>query len=144
MGREVQPKLEQRRYSALQALASGRVWHLILTYFGLEIGVYALSSWAPQLVKSLSSRYSNSMIGLLVTIPNLVGLVAMILVSRSSDRRLERRFHVAIPAIMAGIALALLGTTRSRLYSVTLLTLPSLRLAFTASSVLSGHCPASF
>jgi len=50
-------------------------------------------------------------------IPNLVGLVAMILVSRSSDRRLERRYHVAIPAIMAGTALVLLGTARSPFYS---------------------------
>jgi ACS family tartrate transporter-like MFS transporter len=28
--REEQQKLEHRRYSALQALASGRVWHLVL------------------------------------------------------------------------------------------------------------------
>jgi ACS family tartrate transporter-like MFS transporter len=62
------------------------------------------------------------MVGFLLTIPNLVGLAAMIFVSRSSDRTLERRYHVAIPAIMAGIALALLGTTRSPFYSVTLLT----------------------
>jgi MFS transporter, ACS family, tartrate transporter len=30
--------LEQRQYSALQALASGRVWHLALAYFGMMIG----------------------------------------------------------------------------------------------------------
>ncbi len=121
--REEHQKLGQHNYSALQALANGRVWHLVLTYFGLTIGVSALNSWAPQLVKSLSIRYSNSMVGLLLTIPNLVGLAAMIFVSRSSDRTLERRYHVAIPAIMAGLALALLGTTRSPFYSVALLTL---------------------
>src|SRR5438132_10404801 len=71
LGREEQQKLEQRRYSALQALASRRVWHLVLIYFGMTIGTWTLNSWAPQLVKSLSSRYSNSIIGLLVTIPNL-------------------------------------------------------------------------
>jgi len=123
LGREEQQKLEQRRYSALQALASGRVWHLVLIYFGMTIGTWTLNSWAPQLVKSLSSRYSNSMVGLLLMIPNLVGLVAMILVSRSSDRRLERRYHVAIPAIMAGTALVLLGTARFPFYSVALLCL---------------------
>ena len=123
LGREEQQKLEQRRYSALQALASGRVWHLVLTYFGMTIGLYALTSWAPQLVKSLSSLYSNTMVGLLVAIPNLVALAAMIFVSRSSDRTLERRYHVAIPALMAGTALALLGTTRSPFYSVALLCL---------------------
>jgi len=121
--REERQKLEQRRYSTLQALSSGRVWHLVLTYFGMTMGNYALQSWAPQLVKSLSSDYSNSTIGLVVTIPNLVGLAAMILVSHNSDRRLERRYHVAIPAIMAGTALLLLGTTRSLFNSVALLCL---------------------
>jgi len=120
--REEQQKLQQRQYSVLQALASGRVWHLILIYFGLTIGTSALTSWAPQLVKSLSSRYSNSEVGLLLTIPNMVGLAAMILISRSSDRKLERRCHVAFPAIMAGMALVLLGATRSPFYSVILLT----------------------
>jgi MFS transporter, ACS family, tartrate transporter len=120
--REEQRKLQQRQYSALQALASGRVWYLVLTYFGLTLGISAMSSWAPQLLKSLSNRYSSSEIGLLLTIPNLVGLATMILISRSSDRMLERRYHVAIPAIMAGLALGLLGTTRSPFYSVTLLT----------------------
>src|SRR6266478_2320792 len=134
LGREEQQKLGHRGYSALQALASGRVWHLILTYFGMTLGVWTLISWSPQLVKSLSSRYSNSMVGLLLTIPNLVGLAAMILVSGSSDRRLERRYHVAIPAIMAGTALVLLGATRSPFYSLTL-------LSFLAAGVYSYSGP---
>ena len=119
---EEQQKLVRRRYSVLQALASGRLWHLVFVYSGLVLGVNALQSWGPQLLKSLSRDYSNSMVGLLLTIPNLVGLAAMILVSRSSDRRLERRYHVAIPGILAAAALVLLGTTRSPFYSVTLLT----------------------
>jgi len=128
LGREEQQKLEQRQYSALQALASGRVWYLVLTYFGLTLGISAMSSWAPQLVKSLSNRYSSSEVGLWLTIPNLVGLATMILISRSSDRALERRYHVAIPAIMAGLALGLLGITRSPFYSVILLTLLAIGL----------------
>jgi MFS family permease len=134
LGREEQQKLEQRRYSALQALASGRVWHLVLIYFGMTTGNYALQSWTPQLVKSLSSFYSNSMIGLLVTIPNLVGMAAMIIVSRSSDRKLERRYHVAIPAIVAAGALVLLGATRSPFYSLIL-------LSFLAAGVYSYFGP---
>ena len=105
----------------LQALASGRVWHLVFVYSGLVLGVNTLQSWGPQLLKSLSGRYSNSMVGLLLTIPNLAGLAAMILVSRSSDRRLERRYHVAVPGIVAAAALVLLSTTRSPFYSVTVL-----------------------
>jgi ACS family tartrate transporter-like MFS transporter len=121
--REERQKLQQRQYSTFQALGSGRVWHLVLIYFGIMVGHYTLHSWVPQLVKSLSSRYSNSIIGLLLAVPNLVAVVAMIFVSRSSDHRLERRYHVAIPAILAGTALVLLGTARSPFYSVALLCL---------------------
>jgi ACS family tartrate transporter-like MFS transporter len=131
---EEQQKLELHQYSALQSLASGRVWHLALAYFGMMIGNYALQSWTPQLVKSLSSLYSNSMIGYLVTIPNLVGLAAMIIVSRSSDSKLERRYHVAIPAMAAAGALVLLGATRSPFYSVIL-------LSFLAAGVYSYFGP---
>ena len=121
--REEQQKFTRRSYSVLQALASGRVWVLVLIYFGITVAIYALNSWAPQLVRSLSSLYSNSTIALLVMIPSLVGLAAMILVSRSSDRTLERRYHVAIPALATGTALVLLGTSPSAFLSVALLCL---------------------
>ena len=123
LGREERQKLEEHPHSLFQVLVGGRAWHLVLIYSGMMIGQYALTSWAPQLVKSLSPRYSNSMVGLLVAIPYLLGLAAMILVSWSSDRKLERRYHAAIPALMGGVGLLLLGTTRSPAYSVTLLTL---------------------
>jgi ACS family tartrate transporter-like MFS transporter len=53
-------------------------------------------------------------------VPHLAGLMAMILVSRSSDRRMERRFHAAIPLMVGGIALLLLGSTNSLLPSIAL------------------------
>ena len=43
-------------------------------------------------------------------IPYLVSLPVMILVARSSDRRLERRYHAAVPLAIAAAALVLLGT----------------------------------
>jgi ACS family tartrate transporter-like MFS transporter len=76
------------------------------------------------LLRPHTSHYSQfSCYSPLVMIPSLVGLPAMILVSRSSDRRLERRYHVAIPAIVGAAALVLLGTTRSPFYSAALLCL---------------------
>ena len=126
--REEVEKLKQRQYSVLQALTSGRVWHLVLIYSGMMMGRYTMSFWVPQIVQVLSGRYSNSVVGLLVMIPSLAGLAAMIPVSRSSDRRQERKYHVAIPAIIAGVALALLGTTRSPFLAVTLLSLVEVSL----------------
>ena len=51
---EQQIRLKQR-VSPLEALMSRRVWHLASIGFTLNIGMYSLSFWMPQLVKSLSS-----------------------------------------------------------------------------------------
>jgi ACS family tartrate transporter-like MFS transporter len=118
--REEKEKLQQRHYSAVQALTNGRVWWLASIYFFFLIALYTMSYWLPQLVQSLSGLYSSSLVGVLVMIPNLAGLAGMILVSRNSDRTLERRRHAAIPAIAAGVAMALLGTTRSPFNTVAL------------------------
>jgi ACS family tartrate transporter-like MFS transporter len=119
--REEEQKQGRRQISAIQALANGRVWHLTCISFTLIIGFYSVNFWMPQVVKSLSSRYSNTLVGFLIMIPYLAGLLAMVLVSRSSDRRLERRYHAAIPVIVGGIALMLLGTTSSPFFSIALL-----------------------
>jgi len=62
----------------------------------MMIGSYTLSFYMPQFVRGLSSDYSNSLVGYLVMIPYLAALAGMILVSRSSDHRMERRYHAAI------------------------------------------------
>jgi MFS transporter, ACS family, tartrate transporter len=121
--REELQKLQSHHMSAAQALTNRRVWQLGLTALAWDIGLYWMSFWMPQLLKSLSSLYSNTLVGFLVVIPQLVGLVGMVLVSRSSDRSLERRFHTAIPAIIGGTALLLLTTTHSPIASIVLLSL---------------------
>ena len=116
------------RDHSLRDAFTGRVWHLVLIYLGMMVGRYTISSWAPQIVKSLSAASSNSFVGVLLTIPNLVGLAAMILISRSSDRRLERKYHVAIPAATAACALGVLSVTHSPFVAVALLSLVEIGL----------------
>src|SRR5215470_16536765 len=91
-----------REISAARTLVHGRVWHLAIAALATGAAFYPVFFWMPQIVKGLSDRVSNTAIGFLVMIPNLLGFFAMILVSRSSDRRLERRWHVGIAAIIAG------------------------------------------
>jgi len=126
LAREEREKLASHKISAVQAVMNKRVWHLGLIGFTLNIGMYAISFWMPQLVKSVSSGYSNSFIGLLVMIPHLVALPVMVLISRSSDRKQERRYHAAIPAMAAGIALASLGATQSMFPTIVLLSFAAL------------------
>jgi ACS family tartrate transporter-like MFS transporter len=121
--REEQQKREKHNISAGGALAHGRVWHLAVIYFSIALALYAVGFWMPQIIKSLSARYSNTLVGLLTVIPYLAGLLTMVTVSRSSDRRHERRFHAAIPLAVGAVALFLLGSARSPLASIVLLAL---------------------
>ena len=121
--REERQKLARHRISAIQVFTNGRVWHLICAGFAFFVTSAAIVFWIPQLVKSLLAGHSNTAIGFVVMIPNLAAMLAMFLVSRSSDRKLERRYHAAIPVIIGGIALLVLGTTHSAFFSVALLSL---------------------
>jgi len=132
--REAEQKQEAHAISATQAMVNPRVWHLALIGLMLNIGMYTVTFWMPQEVKALSSLYSNTTVGMLVMIPHLAGLVAMVWVSRNSDRTLERKYHAAIPAIIAGIAFLSLGATRSPFLSIAL-------LAFVAAGIYSVYGP---
>jgi ACS family tartrate transporter-like MFS transporter len=91
--------------TATQALRHGRVWHLAAIYFTMIVASYSMVFWMPQAIQAMARGRSNTIVGLLVMVPHLVGLFAMILVSRSSDRTLERRFHAAIPEMIGAVSL---------------------------------------
>ena len=132
--REERQKLARYRISAIQVFKNGRVWHLICAGFAFFFTSAAIIFWIPQLVKSQLAGHSNTTIGFVVMIPNLVAMLAMFLVSRSSDRKLERRYHAATPVIIGGIALLVLGTTHSAFFAVAL-------LSFAAAGVFSFYGP---
>ncbi len=121
--REDQAKFHRGRQSVLEGMTNPRVWHLVPIYFAMMIGSYTLSFFVPQLVKSLSSEYSNSLVGYVVMIPYLAALVGMIFVGRSSDRRMERRYHAAISLLVGGIGFLSLGWVHSPFVTVALLSL---------------------
>ncbi len=81
-----------------------RVWVLALIYFSNVIAFYGVILFLPQLIKEMgvTDVLHN---GLISAIPWAVAAVAMVLNGRHSDKMLERRWHVAVPAILAGIGL---------------------------------------
>jgi len=140
--REEQLKLRHRRHSAIEGLTNPRVWRLIFIYFGMMIGGYTMAFWMPQIVKSLSSEYSNSLVGYVVMIPYLAALVAMILVSRSSDRRMERKYHLAISLVVGGIAFLSLSGIHSP--TVTVVLLSCLAIGYSSSLSPFWALPSEF
>jgi ACS family tartrate transporter-like MFS transporter len=106
--------------SVVETLRNPKVWHLACIGFGHGFGAYTFSFWLPQIMKSVLGGRSNTAIGFAVMIPNLAGLIAMILVSRHSDRTLERRWHMALSGTVAGVAMLLLGAPHSPFWSIVL------------------------
>ncbi|MEP6491731.1 MAG: MFS transporter [bacterium] len=121
IAREAELKGRQYPSSPAKVLASGRVWLLAGIGITQAIGAYSLNFWLPQEVKSFSSLYSNTTIGLLVMIPYIAALVAMVAVSHSSDRRKERRLHAAIPLAIGGASFLLLSASHTPVIAIALL-----------------------
>jgi MFS transporter, ACS family, tartrate transporter len=108
-------RAEQR--SLWPALLDLRVWALGMAYAGWQFGFYGLGLWLPQIVQSMG--FTTLANGFITALPFLASIVVMNLWSRSSDRKGERVWHVAIPALLAASGFAIAGLSQST--TVTLL-----------------------
>jgi len=87
-----------------QVLIAPRIWMLSLVYFGVSTTMYGITLWLPSVIQSLSGL-GNFATSLVAVLPFLVTTIAMVLVGMLSDRSGERRWHTAIPAFCAALAL---------------------------------------
>src|SRR5258705_6390796 len=74
------------------------VWFPGIIYFFLIAGLYGAGFWLPTLIQRTGVA-SPVGIGLLTVLPNAVAAVAMVTISRRSDRPRERRRHLVAPAL---------------------------------------------
>jgi MFS family permease len=84
------------------------VWVLSLIYFGAVMGNYGVTFWLPQIIRETITT-NPWRIGLVSMIPWGVAAVTAVIVGASSDRRQERRWHIATGAAIGSVAFALSG-----------------------------------
>jgi D-galactonate transporter len=115
----------------LGAMRDPKIYLLSLSWFCFICGVYMISFWLPTIVKDMG--VSNPLhVGLLTAIPYTVATIGMILIGISSDRRLERRWHCAIPAFVGAAGLVGLVYVHGNVYaSFVLLSIASLGIITT-------------
>jgi len=106
LDKEKRARQEAHPYGIWQTLGQRRVILLTVAYFFIVTSVYGFTFWMPTIVKKLSG-FSNLSVSLLSALPYCVGLGGMLLVGWSSDRTGERRWHTALPMVVAGTGLAL-------------------------------------
>jgi D-galactonate transporter len=91
--------------SMWQMLKDPKVYSLALVYFLLLGATYTMVFWLPTLIKSWGIA-DLFLIGIYAAIPNVFGVIGMVLIGRSSDRTKERRWHFAACAAIAAVGLA--------------------------------------
>ncbi|TFK41194.1 MFS general substrate transporter [Crucibulum laeve] len=82
------------------------IWALISLSFGVPLA--SVNNFLPQIVASLG--YSTIKTNLLTVAPNVVGTVALLLLTFSSDYCRERSIHICIPLATALIGFIILGS----------------------------------
>jgi MFS family permease len=93
-------------HSPRDGLLSLKVWGLSALYISYSMGLYAISFWLPSIIAQ-SGFADPALIGLLTAVPFVAALATMLAVSASSDRRRERRWHLALPSLAGAVGLAI-------------------------------------
>jgi ACS family tartrate transporter-like MFS transporter len=79
------------------------VWTFATAYICINMGIYGITLWLPQIIKPLG--FTNFVTSLLTMIPYVLTAVTMLWWARRSDRLKERRWHVTIPCVTAAVGL---------------------------------------
>jgi D-galactonate transporter len=84
-----------------------RLWLMATIYFCVVLGQYGLTFWLPTIIRKAGVA-DPLWIGVFTAIPYLCAIVTLPLVGMSADRHRERRFHLAIPMLVAAAGFATL------------------------------------
>jgi ACS family tartrate transporter-like MFS transporter len=82
-----------------------------LAYFAVNGAGSGIILWLPQIVKAMG--FSNTATGFVVSMCFVAAIPAMIVVGRSSSKRGERIWHVALPLLLTASCLAIASLTQS-------------------------------
>ncbi|VVE86586.1 MFS transporter [Pandoraea bronchicola] len=107
-----------------------RIGKIILMTFPAMMALYTLGFYLPTLIKD-AGAVGGLQVGLLSAIPYCVAAVAMVAVGRSSDRRRERRWH------LAGIMLLGSAGLVASVFTGQHLTLAIISLSVAAAGIIS-------
>jgi ACS family tartrate transporter-like MFS transporter len=110
-------------YSLREALLHPRILGFGLIYLGIVTSLYGIGYWMPQIIKAFG--LTNLQTGFVTAIPFLAGLLAMIVISRHSDRTMERVWHIAGPAFLGGLGFLWAAYTADPVLGMAALTVAS-------------------
>jgi len=105
------------------------LWVLAGAYFVSQVGVYIVNLWMPLILSSFShGRADASLIDRYATLPYLAAAVMTVVVGWSSDKRNERRWHIAGCLILAAAGFAWAAMAHGMVIALCAMTLAAVGL----------------
>jgi MFS transporter, ACS family, tartrate transporter len=115
LAKEKKQKMELGGSTILSALRDKNVWLLCAIYLFAVTGMYGFTFFLPSITERMSDA-SNFVKTLIGTLPYVFGLAAILLNGSHSDKTLERRWHTAIPLLLAAVSLGFAAAFSSSTY----------------------------
>lgn len=137
---EKKNKEKVEHLSLFQALTDARILLCALVYFCLNAASYGVAFFLPTIIKGFG--VSDTQTGLLAALPFVFGGIGMVLLGRHSDRTMERKGHVAVALLMAGIGIGLSGLVSNPVLIMALLCFA--QIGVSAVPPMFWPLPASF
>lgn len=99
-------RIDLAQHSLTRAFTDPRALFFSAVYFLILVGLGGVTFWMPQLIKNAGGLDTQT-VGEITAIPWLIGGVGMLAVAFTSDRSGERKWHLALCAILSGIGYAI-------------------------------------
>ncbi len=128
------------KVSLWRSFIDPRVLALCLVYFGIGTATYGFVYFLPQVVKGFG--LSNLQTGFVSAIPDVFGVLGMIIWGHFSDRQADRRWSVMAALFVCGAGLAGIGVFGSSGWS--LIAMAMVSVGINASRPLFWALPSTF
>ncbi|HKD74940.1 MAG TPA: MFS transporter, partial [Ktedonobacterales bacterium] len=115
-------------------LGNTTIWKLALAYMLIQAASQASNYWLPGQVKGFSASLTDTQTGLIMALPFVCAMVSMPLWAAHSDRTGERKWHAALPMLLAGVGFLVIANVPS-------MTLRLAGLALFGVGILSFYGP---
>ncbi|SAL72329.1 membrane protein [Caballeronia peredens] len=94
-------------------LGNATIWKLALSYMLVQAASQASNYWLPGQVKGFAASLSDTQTGLIMALPFVCAMVTMPLWGAHSDRTGERKWHAALPMLLAGVGFFVIASVPS-------------------------------
>lgn len=125
----------------IEVLRQPRVYIAGLVFFCIYSGSNTVTYWMPTLIRGFGVE-DLKLIGLISSLPYAGAIVGMYLLARSSDRHLERRWHVSLTVLVSATCFLLLGPAQGHLLASVILMSVGAAAALSAVSLFWAIPPA--